>query len=109
LVAIEIRGCPSQPEIDFEDQHQNRRMGVTKAQYIDATMDFMEKTAVFNTRYQKRFEAAAMVLQEDGSKQVCRLKQTCTPKGAGRKYLTTVTDVMFLNHADGLDVAHNGT
>jgi len=53
LVAIEIRGCPSQPEIDFEDQHQNRRMGVTKAQYIDATMDFMEKTAVFNTRCQK--------------------------------------------------------
>ena len=65
-------------------------MRVTKAQYIDATMDFMEKTAVFNTCYQKQFEAAANVLQEDGSEQVCRLKQTCTPKGARRKYLTTV-------------------
>jgi len=36
---------------------------------------------------------------------VCRLKQTCTPKGAARKYLTTVTDVTILNDAVGLDVA----
>jgi len=27
--------------------------------------------------------------------EVCLLKQTCTPKGAARKYLTTVTDVMM--------------
>jgi len=33
------------------------------------------------------------------------LKQTCTPKGAARKYLTTVTDVMILNYAISLDVA----
>ena len=33
------------------------------------------------------------------------LKQTCTPKGAARKYLTTVTDVMILIYAVGLDVA----
>ena len=59
-------------------------MGVTKAQYIDASMDFMEKTGVFNTVYKKQFEAAANVLQDDGSKQMCRLKQTCTPKGAAR-------------------------
>jgi len=65
-------------------QHQNRGMGVTKAQYIDASMDFMEKTGVFNTVYKKQFEAAANVLQDDGSKQMCRLKQTCTPKGAAR-------------------------
>ena len=39
---------------------------------------------------------------------VCRLKQTCTPKGAARKYLTTVTDVMILNYAVGLDVARVG-
>ena len=34
------------------------------------------------------------------------LKQTCTPKGAARKYLTTVTDVMILtrNYAVGLEV-----
>jgi len=36
---------------------------------------------------------------------VCRLKQTCTPKGA--KYLTTVTDVMILNYAVGLDVTRD--
>jgi len=36
---------------------------------------------------------------------VCRLKQTCTPKGAAQKYLTTVTDVMILIYAVGLDVA----
>jgi len=80
-------------------------MGVTKAQCIDATMDFMEKSGVFNTQYGKSFDAAANVLQNDGSKEVCRLKQICTPKGAARKYLTTVTDVMILNYAVGLDVA----
>ena len=36
---------------------------------------------------------------------VCHLKQTCTPKGAARKYLTTVTDVMILNYAVDLEVA----
>ena len=34
-------------------QHQNRGMGVTKAQYIDATMDCMENGGVFNTIYDK--------------------------------------------------------
>jgi len=86
-------------------------MGVTKAQYIEATMAFMEKSGVFNIRYEnlKWFDAAANVLQNDGSKQVCRLKQTCTFEGAARKYLTTVTDVMILNYAVGLDVARDGT
>jgi len=36
---------------------------------------------------------------------VCRLKQTCKPKGAAQKYLTIVTDVMILNNALGFDVA----
>jgi len=80
-------------------------MGVTKAQYIDATMDCMEKSGICNMRYEKWFDAAANVLQNDGSKKVCHLKQTCTSKGAARKYLTTVTDVMILNYAVGLDVA----
>jgi len=62
-------------------------------------MDFMEKTGVFNTRYEKWFEAAANVSQNDGYKQVCRLEQTCISKGAAQKYLITVTDVMILNHA----------
>jgi len=38
---------------------------------------------------------------------VCRLKQTYTPKGEARKYLTTVTDVMILtrNYAVDFEVA----
>jgi len=80
-------------------------MGVAKAQYIDATMDCMEEGGVFNTWYDKWFDAAANVLQDDGSKKMCRLKQTCTPKGADRKRVTTITNVMILNNAVGLKVA----
>ena len=65
----------------------------------------MEKSGVSNTRYEKQFVAAANVLQNDGSKEVYHLKQTCTPKGAAWKYVTTVTDVMILNYAVSLDVA----
>jgi len=39
---------------------------------------------------------------------VCHPKQTCTPKGAARNNLTTVTDVMILNYAVSLDVARAG-
>ena len=102
----EIAESVAADQLRVEHQHPNRRMGITKAQYIDATMDFMEKTGVFNTQYEleKRFDAAANVLEDDGFKAVCRLKQTFTPKGAAQRYLTTVTDVMILNHAVGLDV-----
>jgi len=71
-------------------QHQNRGMRVTKAQYIDLTMDCMEKGGVFKTRYGKWFDAAANLLQDDGSREVCRLKQTCTPTETDRKWVTTV-------------------
>jgi len=84
-------------------------MGVKNAPYIDATMDCMEKGGVFNTRYNNWFDAAANVLQDDGSKKVCRLEQTCTPIGADQKWVTTVTDVMILNYAVGLDVARDET
>jgi len=43
---------------------------------------------------------AANVLQDDGSRIVSRLKQTCTT-GVARKWVTTVTDVMILNYAVG--------
>ena len=46
---------------------------------------------------------------DDGLRIVCRLKQTCTPTGAARKGVTTVTDVMILNYAVGLDVARDVT
>ena len=48
-------------------------MGVTTAQYIDATMDCMENGGIFNTPYDKwpKFDTAANVLQDDGSRIVC--------------------------------------
>ena len=102
----EIAGLLAADKLRCTNQHHNRGMGVKKAQCIDATMDCMEKSGVFNTRYEKWFDAAANVLQNDGSKEVCRLKQTqtCTSKGAARKYLTTVTDMIILNYAVGIDV-----
>jgi len=51
----------------------------------------------------------ANVLLEDGSKQVFRLKQSCTPTGAARKYLATITDVFLLNYAVSLDEARDET
>jgi len=78
-------------------------MGVTKAQYIDATIAFMEKSGVFNIRNEKWFDARKRFTEWWVQ------KQTCTFKGAARKYLTTITDVMILNYAVGLDVARDGT
>ena len=72
-------------------------------------MDCMEKAGVSNARSEKWIEARLNVLQDDRSKQVCRLKQKCTPTGAARKYLTTVTDVTILNYALGLEMARDGT
>jgi len=68
-------------------------------------MVFMEKEGVNNKLKGKWFASAANVTLVDGSKEVCRLKQTCTPTGAARKYITTITDVLLLNYAVGLDVA----
>jgi len=105
----DIAGSRAANELKDAHQHHNRGLGVTKAQYIEATMDFMENGDVFNTRYDKWVDTAVNVLQDDGSRIVCRLKQTCTPTGADRKWVTTVTDVMMLNSAIGLDVAGDGT
>jgi len=69
----------------------------------------MENDGVFNKRYDKWFDTAANLLQNDWSRIVCRLKRTCTPTGADRKWVTTVTDVMMLNYAVGLDMALDGT
>ena len=101
----EITGPLAVDTFRVAHKHQNRGMGITKAQCIDATMDFMEQGGVFNTWYEKKFDAAANMLQDDGSEKVCSLKQTCTPKGTDQKYLTTVIDAMILNYAGGLDVA----
>jgi len=53
---------------------QNRGQGVTKAQYVEATMAFMEKENTFVKMYTQWMDKAANIDLEDGSKQVCRLK-----------------------------------
>jgi len=88
---------------------QNRDQGVTKAQYVEATMAFMEKESTFVKMHAKWLDKAANIHLEDGSKQVCRLKQKCMPTGAARKYLTTITDVFLLNYAVSLDEERDGT
>jgi len=95
----EIAGFRAANELQNAHEHHNRGLGVTKAQYIQATMDYMENAGIFVTRYDKWFDTAANVLQDDGSRIVSRLKQTCTPTGAARKWVTTFTDVMILNYA----------
>ena len=105
----EIAGFRAANESKNAHQHQNRGLGVTKAQCIEATMDYMENGGVFVTRYDKWFDTAANVLQDDGSRIVCCLKQQCTPTGAARKWVTTVTDVMILNYAVGLNMACDRT
>ena len=88
---------------------QNRGQGVTKAQHVEATMAFMEKENMFVKMYTQWLDKAANIHLEDGSKQVCRLKQTRTPTGAARKYLIAITDVFLLNYAVSLDEAHDVT
>jgi len=105
----EVAGELAADTLRVAHQNQNRDQGVTKAQYVEATMAFMEKENAFVKMYDKWLHEAANINLEDGSKQVCRLKQTCTPTGAARKYLTTVTDVCLLNYAVSLDEARDGT
>jgi len=105
----EIAGFQAVNKLKNAHQHQNRGLQVTEAQYIEATMDYMENGGIFVTRYDKWFDTEANVLQDDGSRIVSRIKQTCAPTGAARKWVTTVTDVMILNYAVGLDVARDGT
>ena len=87
----EIAGSRAANKLKDAHQHQNRGLGVREAQCIEATMDYMENGGVFDTQYDKWFDKAANVLQNDGSRIVCLLKQKCTPTGAARKWVTTVT------------------
>ena len=64
----------------------------------------MEKEGQNNKLQEKWFAPACNVTLADASKNVVRLKRTCTPTGAARKYITTITDVFLFNYAVGLDV-----
>ena len=83
-----IKKCPwaSQP-----------RNGSHKSAVYSGYQDYMENAGIFVTRYDRWFDTAANVLQDDRSRIVSRLKQTCKPTGAARKWVTTFTDVMILN------------
>ena len=72
-------------------------------------MAFLEKENTFVKMYAQWLDKAANIHLENGSKHVCRLKQTCTPTGEARKYLTTITDVFLPNYAVSLDEARDGT
>jgi len=48
----EIAGSQAANELKDAHQHQNRGLGVTKAQCIEATMDHMENGGIFDTRYE---------------------------------------------------------
>jgi len=60
--------------IRVEHKAQNRGQGVTKEQYVETPMAFMEKENVFDKQHVKWFDIAANVHLEDGSKQECCLK-----------------------------------
>jgi len=47
----EIAGFRAANEFKNAHEHQNQGLGVTKAQYIEATMDYMENAGIFVTRY----------------------------------------------------------
>jgi len=72
-------------------------------------MAFLEKENTFVKMYAQWLDKAANIHLENGSKHVCRLKQTCTPTGEARKYLTTITDVFLPNYAVRPDEARDGT
>ena len=72
-------------------------------------MAVMEKENTFVKMYTQWLDKTANIHLEDGPKQVCRLTETCTPTGAARKYLATITDVFLINYAVSLDEARDGT
>jgi len=69
--------------LKVKNKAQNLWKGVTKAQYVETTIAFLGKDMVFDKQYAKWFNIAVNVGLADGSKQVCCLKQMCTPTGVG--------------------------
>jgi len=76
----------------------NNGRGPNREQYTNATIVFLEKEGVNIKPKETWFASAANVTLADGSKKVYGLEQTCTPTGATRKYITTITGVLLLNY-----------
>jgi len=77
----------------------NNGQGATTKHFNTATMEFLEQSGL----EKKWFDHATKRELPDGLKGVCRLRQTCTPLGAARKYVTTIIDVHILNYAVSLE------
>ena len=76
----------------------NKGQGATTKHFNTATMEFLEQSGL----EKKWFDHATNCELPDGFTGVCKLKQTCTPLGAARKYVTTITDLQILNYAVSL-------
>jgi len=63
----EVAGELAADTLRVAHQNQSRGQGVTKAQYVEATMAFMEKENAFVKMYDKWLDEAANIHLEDGS------------------------------------------
>jgi len=84
-------------------ENMNKGQGATTKHFNTATMEFLEQSGFMRAQEKKWFDHATNCELPDGSKGVCRMKQTCTPLGAARKYVTTITDVHIWNYAVSLE------
>jgi len=57
---LEIAGLLAADNLRSINQHHNRGMGATKAQYIDATIACIQKNGVFNIRFEIWFDEQYM-------------------------------------------------
>jgi len=81
----------------------NKGQGATTKHFNTAPMEFLEQNGLMRAQEKKLFDHATNCELPLESKGVCRLKPTCTPLGAARNYVTTITDVHILNYAVSLE------
>jgi len=99
----DVAGIDAASELANTHATYNKDQGATKKHFNTATMEFLEQSRLMREQETNWFDLATNCDLDDGSKGVCRLKQTCTPTGAARKWVTTITDVHILNYAVSLD------
>lgn len=85
------------------------RGSMTKTEYAQDMLDHMETSGTFASIHTAWADDAVHVSHGDSRTEVCSLKQTCTSKGARRKFITTISDVFILDRPVGLDEARTNT
>lgn len=103
----ELAGTRAAATLAVKHIAHNRGQGATKNHYTEASMEFLMTQGVLTRDEEAWLHAAANTTTHDGNPAVCPEKQTCTPTGAKRKYITTISDVILLNYAVGLET-HSG-